>query len=113
MSAGNGAALVTGASSGIGLELAKMLAADGYPLVLVARREQELRTLADQLARQHGVTAHVVVADLADPAAPVRVAQECERAGVEIGILVNNAGFGQRGSFVRLPLIRQLAQLQV
>lgn len=109
----NGAALVTGASSGIGLELARMLAADGYPLVLVARRERELRGLADQLARQHGITAHVVAADLSDPAAPVRVARECERAGVEIGVLVNNAGFGQRGSFVRLPLARQLAQVQV
>lgn len=109
----NTAAVVTGASSGIGLELAKLLAADGQTLVLVARREPDLRALADRLARQHGITAHVVVADLSDPAAPERVARECEQAGVEIDVLVNNAGFGQRGSFVRLPLDRQLAQVQV
>jgi short-subunit dehydrogenase len=72
-----------------------------------------LRDLADRLSRQHGIAARVVVADLSHAAAPAQVAEACERDGVAVDVLVNNAGFGQRGSFVRLPLERQLAQVQV
>jgi len=109
---GKPTALVTGASSGIGLELAKLLAADGHDLVLVARRERELRAVAD-VASRHGVRAHVVVADLADPGAPVRVAEAVRDAGVEVGVLVNNAGFGLHGAFAGQPLARQLEMVQV
>jgi len=106
-------ALVTGASSGIGLELAKLLAANGHDLVLVARREKEMRDLADQLSRQHEIAVRVVAADLARPGAPERIAEALASDGVEVGTLVNNAGFGLRGSFTRLPVARQLDQIQV
>ena len=110
---GGVAALVTGASSGIGLELAKLLARDGHDLVLVARREPELRGIAGELARAHGVKAHVVAADLAKPDVPARVAQAVRDAGVEVGVLVNNAGFGIHGSFARQAMAKQLEMVQV
>ncbi len=108
-----GSALVTGASSGLGLELAQLLAADRHDLVLVARREPQLRALADRLARDHGVSARVVVADLARPDGPERVAQAVQAANTFVEILVNNAGFGVNGSFVRQAPARQLEMLQV
>jgi uncharacterized protein len=106
-------ALITGASSGIGLELADLLAAGGHDLVLVARREQALRQLGDDLQRRHGIKASVVMADLAKPEARARLAAGIARAGTEIGILVNNAGFGLRGAFVETPVERDLEMIDV
>ena len=108
-----GAALITGASAGIGLELARLAARDGHPLVLVARSTERLKALGEELAERHGVFAAVIVADLADPAAPDTVFAECEGAGFEVEILVNNAGFGGHGHFADTPLRRELDMVQV
>ena len=106
-------ALVTGASSGLGLELARLFAADGHDVVLVARRKPELDALAARLVAERGVAAHVVPEDLADAAAPERLVAELARRGLEIEFLVNNAGFGARGPFAGLDLRRQLDMIQV
>ncbi len=106
-------ALITGASSGLGLELAQLFAADGHDVVLVARRKPELEALAARLVAERGVQAHVVPEDLADAASPERLVAELARRGLEIEFLVNNAGFGARGQFAALDLRRQLDMIQV
>ena len=106
-------AVVTGASSGIGAELARGLAARGYGVTLVARREDALRKLAPELADAHGVRAEVVAADLADPAARDRLAAEVERLGLEVDVLVANAGFGSYGAFVEADRAREIEQVRV
>jgi short-subunit dehydrogenase len=105
-------ALVTGASSGIGKELAILLAADGIDLVLVARNEAALRALASQLGRDRGVRVEVVPSDLADPDSAAILASEVDRLG-PIDILVNNAGFGSNGPFVSLELAREVAMIEL
>ena len=90
-------ALVTGASSGIGSELARLAARDGYDVLLVARRADRLAALADELAREHGVEARTVSADLATPHGVEEI--ERARAGAPVEVLVNNAGVGGRGRF--------------
>src|SRR5215510_7917704 len=92
-----GAALITGASSGIGAELAKLSAADGYDLILVARRATRLQQLADELAQRHGISARIVAADLSDPLAPDAIFDACRNDRVEL--LMNNAGLGIHGHF--------------
>ena len=117
--AGRGAALVTGASGGIGLELARLFAKDGHDLVLVARDEGRLRRAGEELAGAHGVRFHVVPADLTDPAAPEAIFRAVQAAGVEVEALVNNAGFGLYGPFVQTAgeaateLARELEMIQV
>jgi short-subunit dehydrogenase len=106
-------AVVTGASSGIGAELARGLAARGYGVTLVARREDALRKLAAELSDAHGVRAEVVAADLADPAARDRLAAEVERLGLEVDVLVANAGFGSYGAFVEADRAREIEQVRV
>ncbi len=106
-------ALVTGASAGLGLELAQLFAADKHDLVLVARRRERLDALAARLTAQHGVTATVIAADLGEAASPQRIADELGARGIEIDFLVNNAGFGITGAFVELDLRRQLEMVQV
>ncbi len=105
--------LVTGASSGIGLELAKCFAADKSNLVLVARNMIAMETLAAELRRDHGCEVHVIGADLAQPEAPLRIFEELKGRGTSVDVLVNNAGFGLHGSFTELPLPRQLEIIQV
>lgn len=94
-----GAALITGASGGIGEELAKLFAADGYDLVLVARSRDGLERVANALSAAHGVRCTVLPADLADPAAPEALHRAVRDAGIEVEALVNNAGFGLHGAF--------------
>lgn len=105
--------LITGASSGIGRELARSFAADGARLVLVARKRQALQTLADELRQSHKTHSEVLTADLAQPAAPSRLYEHLQANGTRVDVLVNNAGFGAQGPFAELPLERQLAMVQV
>ena len=105
--------LITGASSGIGLELAKCFAADRSNLVLVARNREALETLSGQLKKQYGIKVHVLPADLSLPETSKRVYQELASLNVSVDVLVNNAGFGLHGEFVKLPLSRQLEIIQV
>jgi short-subunit dehydrogenase len=106
-------ALITGASSGIGLEFAKLLAAAGHDLVLVARRQPELEALAASLAREHGTHCHIVVTDLAQPGSATKLARSLTDAGIEIEILINNAGFGVYGPFATTDLQTEHDMIQV
>lgn len=106
-------ALITGASSGLGVDFARLFARDGHDVVLVARRRDRLDALAGELAATHGVKAHPLPADLGDPAAPHRIHDEVGRLGLEIDSLVNNAGFGTSGAFADADLRRQGEMVQV
>jgi short-subunit dehydrogenase len=108
-----GGALVTGASAGIGLELARRIAADGWDLALTARNEAALQAVAGEIREKRGVHALVVPADLADPTGPSRVQAELRRADFDVDFLVNNAGFGTWGPFAEQTLESQLSMLQV
>jgi short-subunit dehydrogenase len=103
-------ALITGASSGIGLDLARLFAKDGCDVVLVARSEGKLRELAAELERGGRVKAHVIALDLARPNAAEALVQ---RLPCEIDVLVNNAGFGVAGAFVETELAKELEMIQV
>jgi uncharacterized protein len=105
-------ALVTGASSGIGRSLALQFAAGGYDLVLTARSEPALQELAAQV-QALGRTAHVIVADLGAADGASRLHEVLVRDGINVDVLVNNAGFGLQGRFDTLPLDRQLAMIQL
>ena len=109
---GRQTALITGASSGIGLELARLFAAGGYDLVLVARSADKLEELAGEL-RKHGGAVRVLAKDLAKPESPEEVFQELEAAGIAVDVLVNNAGFATYGPFVEIDLGRELEELQL
>lgn len=105
--------LVTGASSGIGMELARLFAQEGHSLVLLARGRKALEALAQELQTQHKVAAQVLEADLCDPQAPANIAQELSRINLHVDVLVNNAGFGLLGPHAELDTQRQLDMLQV
>ncbi len=105
--------LITGASSGIGLELAKLFAADKSSLILVARNRGALEMLAEELKRDHGVDVLVEPNDLADAAAPQALFNRLEAKGIAVDVLVNNAGFGSLGKFADLPAQRHLDMIQV
>jgi short-subunit dehydrogenase len=105
--------LITGASSGIGLELARCFAADGSRLVLVARNTSALEKLAGELRRDYKVEATVLTADLSLPETPGKIFTELKGRGIAVDVLVNNAGFGAHGLFSELPLQRQLEMIQV
>lgn len=94
------AALVTGASSGIGADLARELAGRGHGVVLVARRADRLETLATELREAHGIRAEPLTCDLADPDALAALPERIEALALTIDILINNAGFGTSGQFV-------------
>lgn len=106
-------ALVTGASSGIGYELARLLAADRHDLVLVARRGARLADLADEVRAQHGVTVKILPKDLTDPAAPGGLAAKLETDGLDVDVLVSSAGVAVRGPFAESDLRAQLELIQV
>lgn len=96
-------ALVTGASSGIGEEIAQLLAERGHDLFLPARRDDRLHALGDALFARYGAAMHCLHADLADPAAPERIVAELQRRGLVVDVLVNDAGFGMYGDFTTMP----------
>jgi short-subunit dehydrogenase len=93
-------ALITGASSGIGEAFADVLAAEGFDLVITARREERLRAVQTRLQQRHGVRVEVIAGDLERPDAPARLCAELEARGLKIDVLVNNAGYGVPGSFL-------------
>jgi uncharacterized protein len=105
-------ALITGASAGIGVALARELAAQGAKLILTARRKERLEALAAELTAR-GAETRIVVADLNDPAAPEQIYAATEGAGLEIDILINNAGLGQYGAFASSRIAQELSQVRV
>jgi uncharacterized protein len=105
-------ALVTGASSGIGLALSGILAKNGHDVVLVARTTSKLQEVGEELQKS-GIRAHVITADLSRPNAAVDIVAELKRRNAEIEILVNNAGSGLAGPFVDNDLQRELDMIQV
>jgi len=106
-------ALVTGASAGIGVALARELAAGGTHLVLTARREERLVDLSNELNTKHGVKTEVFVADLAQPGAPEQIFAFTKEKGIEIDLLINNAGFGRYGEFPSIEKQPLLDMVQV
>lgn len=105
-------ALITGASSGIGKEFARIHAAKGGDLVLVARSAEKLAELASEL-ETGGVKAHVIVEDLTTPGAPERVFENTEGAGIEVDVLINNAGVGGHGKFHERELARHTSMIEL
>jgi short-subunit dehydrogenase len=108
-----GTALITGASSGIGLELARVFAAHNYDLVLVARSEARLHEVAHELKTRHGRDVRVLVSDLSHSTAPFEIHEQLQRDGIGINVLVNNAGFSTYGAFTGTDLNTELEMLQV
>jgi len=106
-------ALVTGASAGIGVALATRLAQGGTHLVLTARRRDRLEHLATKLKNEHGIQCETVVADLAEPNAPHEIYAYTKEKGLQIDLLVNNAGFGQYGELTQVDPQRLLDMVQV
>jgi short-subunit dehydrogenase len=106
-------ALITGASSGIGLELAHLFARDGYRLVLVARNRNNLRHLGDDLQSRYSITVRIEPKDLAHPATPAELYQELQESGIVLDVLVNNAGFGGAGTFTGTKWSQEAEMMQV
>jgi hypothetical protein len=105
--------LITGASSGIGLELAKCFAADGCRLILVARNREAMETLAEELRCKNKIEIIILAADLSLSETPRRIFSELSAQKISVDVLVNNAGFGAHGAFLEMSLPRQLEMLQV
>jgi short-subunit dehydrogenase len=106
-------ALVTGASSGIGTELAKYHASKGGDVVLVARSEDKLNELKAELESDYGITATVIASDLAQPDAAGKIFSATKAMGLQIDVLINNAGFGGHGKFHERDLAKDQAMMQV
>lgn len=106
-------ALITGASGGIGEELARLFARHKHNLVLVARSEDKLQALGSELSRGDAIEARVLAADLADPGAPPRIFTKLAEQGVTVDVLVNNAGFGARGAYAELDYEVEARMIQV
>ena len=106
-------ALITGASSGIGKELAKIHAANGGDLVLVARREKELTELKNSLESEYKVSIVIIPKDLSDTNTPAEIFTETEKLGIQVEYLINNAGFGGHGFFHEREMEKDLAMVNV
>jgi hypothetical protein len=113
MNASPSTALITGASGGIGYELAKLFAKAHHNLVLVARNLPRLAQVADELQRQFGITVRTFALDLTEPAASQSLFTQLQSGGIDIGILVNNAGYGRFGEFADVPVEESLGQIQL
>jgi uncharacterized protein len=109
----NETALITGASSGIGLELAKCFAADGSRLVLVARNQTALEKLAEELRQKNKTETIILPADLSLPETPRQIFDKLAAQKISVDVLVNNAGFGLHGRFAEMPLQQQLEIVRV
>jgi short-subunit dehydrogenase len=113
MSGKNQTALITGASAGIGRELAKLFAKDGYSLVLVARTASRLNLFADELQRQFSISARTFALDLVAASAPQSLFDQLTRENIAIDVLVNNAGYGKLGAFAEVAAEESLGQIQL
>jgi uncharacterized protein len=107
------ATLITGASGGIGEAFARRLAAENHNLVLVARSENKLHELCDELMLKHQITAHYVALDLTAPNADALLYAETEKGGFEIEWLINNAGFGSMGDFAKLKIESEISMINL
>lgn len=107
------AALITGASSGIGEVFARRLAARGRNVLLVARSEDKLVTLCNELGRASSVRAQYVAMDLSKPDSPAGLFEEAQKRGLIVDMLINNAGFGSFGDFTKLELERELNMIDL
>ncbi len=105
-------ALISGASTGIGLELARLMAAD-FDLIITARNQAKLEQIAQELQAQHGNRVHIIPADLADPKAPQALFDETMRRGLRVDALINNAGFGAYGEFKNIAWQTEGDMIQV
>src|SRR5690554_6522695 len=106
-------ALITGGSEGIGLELARLFAKDGYNLVLVARSQENLNRAAKELQQAHKISVRTIAKDLMVPNAPFDVYEEVKANGIPIHVLVNNAGQGVYGEFIQNDIQRELDIIQL
>src|SRR3954469_13889356 len=106
-------ALITGASGGIGYELAKLFARDHFNLVLVARSGDKLAQFADELQRQYRISVKTIVIDLSGVAAPKQIFDQLGNENTPIDILVNNAGYGSFGEFAKIPMEDVLGQINL
>jgi short-subunit dehydrogenase len=106
-------AVVTGASSGIGTDFARVLAERGCNLVLVARREDRLRALQQELSAAHNVQAQVIAMSLSAPDAPQALYDRIRGLGIDVDVLINNAGFGLHGNFMDIPWEREHEMLEL
>ncbi len=106
-------ALITGASSGIGYELAKIFAREGYDLVLVARSQAQLQLVAAELQKSHGTISNVIVKDLSDPKASDELFSETEQKAITIEVLVNSAGFANYGYLTETDKVKELELLEL
>lgn len=105
--------LITGASQGIGYELAKLFAKDGYKLILVARSESNLQKVRDELIKTYGSSIVLVPKDLAQSQAPDELYNELQKQHIGVDVLVNNAGFATHGRFESLPVEPEMEEIQV
>lgn len=105
--------LITGASSGIGEVFARKLAARGQNVLLVARSEDKLITLCNELGRSNSIRAQYVALDLSRPESPARLFEEVEKRAMSVDMLINNAGFGSMGEFSKLDLARELNMIDL
>lgn len=108
-----GRALITGASRGLGRSFAAALASRNWDLILVARSEADLSSLAEELKRTHGVLVHVFVSDLSRPGAIAKLCESLAGKELQVDLLINNAGFACRGAFWQLPLELQSSLVQL
>lgn len=104
--------MITGASSGIGRELAKLFSRDGYHLILVARRLDKLDSLANELSALHGTTSTVIAKDLTSPTAPDELFQTLKEQAIELDVLVNNAGLNHYGKYHEVAFTHHHTLLQ-
>jgi short-subunit dehydrogenase len=107
------ATLITGASGGIGEAFARRLAKEKHNLMLVARSDDKLRALGDELQAAHKITAHYIALDLTDFEADKQLFEETEKNGIQVDCLINNAGFGSMGDFLKLDRERELRMIDL
>lgn len=105
--------LITGASSGIGLELARLFARDGYSLILTGRNAEALGNLSAELRSSYKTNPLILIYDLADSSAPAEIFGKIADAGLNVEILINNAGYGTAGKFWDIAAAEELAEIQV